>query len=99
MSSGFEWQAASDAVAACDRLAPKLRELAEQHAHAANQARADWTGPHHASFEDRFAAAQRALDAGMTWVSQVRQGAAARLAQLTAEAEEAARVSPSTGPR
>ncbi|MEY2403851.1 MAG: hypothetical protein QOD38_1402 [Acidimicrobiaceae bacterium] len=96
---GWEGQTAIEAMHACDRLAPKLLELVEQHAHAAEVARPDWAGPHRDTFEDRYANVQQALLAGVSWVAQVRHDAATRLAQLTAEAEETARLLLTTGPR
>lgn len=96
---GLEGRAAIEAIDACDRLAPKLLELIAQHDHAASVARPDWTGPHHDSFEERFASVQRALGDGRTWVLHVRHEAEVRLAILKAEAEEAAALLRTTGPR
>ena len=72
---GLEAQAAIEAIAACDRLAPKLLDLMAQHDHAAAVARPDWTGPHHDTFEERFASVQRRLSPGGYWVLQVRHEA------------------------
>ena len=82
MSSGWgvEGQAVLEAIAACDRLALKLDDLIAQHAHAASVARLDWTGPHHDTFEWRFAAAQRRLEASRRWVLRLRHEAEARAA-------------------
>ncbi|MEY2420898.1 MAG: hypothetical protein QOI95_965 [Acidimicrobiaceae bacterium] len=96
---GVEGQAAIEAIAACDRLAPKLLELLAQHDHAATMARPDWSGPHRDAFEARFAGVERALIAGGYWVLQVRHAAVTRLAELTVQAEEAAGLIPATGPR
>ena len=90
--------AALEAVAACERLAPRLIELVEHHAHAADGARPEWAGPHRDTFEERHHAVQRALLAGESWVLQVRHDALKRLAELALEAEAAALLHPS-GPR
>jgi hypothetical protein len=94
VSVGLEEHAAIEAIVACNRLALKLTNLVAQHEHAASVPRPDWTGPHHDTFEGRFAAVQRNLEAGRLWVLGVRQEAEARLAVLQAEAAV-----PQTGPR
>ena len=75
-----------NAIAACNRLAVRLTELMAQHEHAASVARPDWTGPHHETFEARFAAAQRDLEAGRMWVLRVRHEAETKLVELQADA-------------
>ncbi|MEY2453918.1 MAG: hypothetical protein QOD92_3492 [Acidimicrobiaceae bacterium] len=95
----MEGQRALEVIAACDRLAPKLVELVEQHGHAADTARPDWAGPHRATFDARHAVVQRALLAGGYWVLQVRHDAMTRLAELTLQAEEAATLVRVAGPR
>jgi hypothetical protein len=99
VSLAAQRHAVIEAIAACDRLAPQLVDLVDQHAHAADIARPDWTGPHRDTFEDRYAAAQRALLAGVSWVLQVRHEAVTRLAELTLEAQEVAALLRTTGPR
>jgi hypothetical protein len=79
---GVEGHAAVEAIAACDRLAPKLLELLEQHDHASTLARPDWAGPHRDAFEERVVGVQRALVAGGHWVLQVRHDAVTTLAEL-----------------
>jgi hypothetical protein len=96
---GFQGHAAVEAIVACDRLALKLTDFIAQHAHAASVARPGWTGPHHDAFEERFAAVQSALGAGVVWVLRVRHEAEARLAALQLEAEEAAARPRATEPR
>jgi hypothetical protein len=46
------------AIEACERMQSVLHGFAESHAHAANLARPDWSGPHRDSFEQSFAALQ-----------------------------------------
>jgi len=83
---GVEGHAVIEAIVACDRLALRLTHLIAQHEHAASVARPDWTGPHHDTFEGRFAAVQRNLEVGRRWVLAVRHEAETRLAALEAEA-------------
>ncbi len=53
--------AALEAVVACERLAAQLPQLAAWLDHAASVARADWTGPHRETFDDRVAAIRAGL--------------------------------------
>ena len=99
LSSKFAVQAALEAIDACDVLGPKLLDLMAQHDHAASVARPDWSGPHHDTFENRFTSVQRALADGNSWVLHVRHQAEAKLAALIADAQEAARLLPISGPR
>lgn len=99
LALGREGQAAIDAIAACDRLAPTLLDVIAHHDHAADLARPDWRGPHRDTFEERFAGVQRALVNGGFWVLQVRHAAVTRLAEIVAAAEEAATLLQATGPR
>jgi hypothetical protein len=98
-SLGVEGRAAIEAIAACDRVAPRLLDLIAQHDHAATVARSDWCGPHRDTFEQRFAAVQGALVDGGFWVLHVRHAAATRLAELTLAAQEAETLLQPTGPR
>jgi hypothetical protein len=95
----MEGQGAIEAIAACDRVAPRLLDLIARHEHAAESARPDWHGPHRDTFEERFAGVQRALIEGGFWVLQVRHAAATRLAELTLAAQESEPLLQSIGPR
>jgi hypothetical protein len=57
----FDQRAAVVAMDACERMRSVLEGFADSHAHAANLARPDWSGPHRDSFEDSFAAIQAEL--------------------------------------
>jgi hypothetical protein len=81
-----EIRAALEAIYACDWLAPKLSELIARHEHAAAIARPEWAGPHHDTFEERFALVQRELEAGRVWVFHVRREAELILLELRAQA-------------
>lgn len=85
MSSG-DCQAVLEAIHGCDWLAAKLSDLVVRHEQAAAIARREWTGPHHDTFEERFASVQRELEAGRVWVFSVRHEAELVLAELRAEA-------------
>jgi len=61
MSVDSQIVAAVEAVAACERLAAQLPQLAAWLDHAASVARTDWAGPHRDAFDDRVAAVDRAL--------------------------------------
>jgi len=66
MSSELALAAGFEAVVACQRLAAQLAQLSLWLEHAASVARADWTGPHRETFDDRVADIARALhDAAM----------------------------------
>ena len=86
MSSELEQQAVLCGIDACERLAVRLADLIAQHEHAASMARADWTGPHHDTFEERVAALRHDLEAGRTWVVRLRHEAELRLDELRAQA-------------
>jgi hypothetical protein len=83
-----EEQAALEAIYACEWLASKLADLVVRHEQAAAIARREWSGPHHDTFEERFTAVQRELDAGRVWVLRVRHEAELILAELRAKALE-----------
>jgi hypothetical protein len=79
-------RAALEAIYACDWLAPKVADLVARHDHVVAIARREWAGPHHDTFEERFAAVQGELEAGRVWVFQIRHEAELILAELRAEA-------------
>ena len=76
---GLEVRAALEVIDACDRLLPRLLDVIAQHEHAAAVARADWRGPHHETFEARFASVQRALGDGCARVLRIRHRAVLQL--------------------
>lgn len=78
---GSSGRALIEAIDACDRLAPRLLELLARHEHAAAQARPEWEGPHHDTFEARVAVVRDVLIDGQVWVLRLRH----ELTELVAE--------------
>jgi len=58
---GHALAAAVEAIAACERLAAQLPQLAERLDGAASIARAEWTGPHREAFDHRAETIDREL--------------------------------------
>jgi hypothetical protein len=70
--SGLGVGATREALDACGRLAAVLTSLADWHGVSAKAPREDWSGPHRATFDERFHAIQVGLIDASVWLSSVR---------------------------